>query len=109
MRPTGSTHKLAECLKSSCLWLRLVELGFALLNAGAQHWRNMSSVAVLTSIPSNPRNLLPPASKAMPKYSRAVQDCPTSRNHSSGLKLLDAPGVLGRPPARHPHGTAPAE
>ena len=44
-----------------------------------------------------------------PKYSRAVQDCPTSRNHSSGLKLLDAAGVLGRPPARHPHGTAPAE
>jgi hypothetical protein len=27
--------------------LRLVELGFALLNAGAQHWRNMSSVAVV--------------------------------------------------------------
>jgi hypothetical protein len=29
---------------------RLVELGFALLNAGAQHWRNMSSVAVLSGI-----------------------------------------------------------
>jgi len=23
--------------------LRLVELGFALLNAGAQHWRNMAT------------------------------------------------------------------
>ena len=32
--------------------LRLLELGFALLNAGAQHWRNMSSVAVLSSISS---------------------------------------------------------
>jgi hypothetical protein len=34
--------KPAERLESSCLWLRTVELGFALLNAGAQHWRNMT-------------------------------------------------------------------
>ena len=32
--------------------LQLVELGFALLNAGAQQWGNMSSVAVLSGISS---------------------------------------------------------
>src|SRR5678816_1073656 len=37
----GFHHKPAEWLESSCLSLRLVEWGFALLNARAQHWRNM--------------------------------------------------------------------
>ena len=41
--------------------LQLVELGFALLNAGAQHWRNMSSVAV-TFGSGGGSLLLPPGS-----------------------------------------------
>jgi hypothetical protein len=41
----GFIDKPADWLESSCLSLRLVEWGFAPLNAGAQHWRNMSSVA----------------------------------------------------------------
>ena len=40
--PKGFHHRPAECLESSCLSLRLVEWGFASLNAGAQHWRNMA-------------------------------------------------------------------
>ena len=40
----------------------------------------------------------------MLKHSRAVQGCPTSRNHSSAAEPLDTPEVLGRAPARHPHG-----
>jgi len=43
--------KPAECLDSSCIWLRLVEAGVALLNGGAQHWRNMTSMTLRSSRP----------------------------------------------------------
>jgi hypothetical protein len=41
--PSESKWLLVKPTKcSSCLWLRLVVLGFALLNGRAQHWRNTS-------------------------------------------------------------------
>ena len=51
--------KPAEFFDSSCLWLRLVVLGFALLNGGAQHWRNMTSERLCWSPAASVRSRTP--------------------------------------------------